>query len=90
MGAECMKNMVKTGSLQNVKGSIASEYMKNTEKNIGASSRKRITEQWLDDRWGILEMTNSPADKAYYEGALKAVQFLGFDWKREDGKHKIF
>lgn len=37
-------------------------------------------------------MDNPPrqADLSYYEGAIKAVEFLGYSWKRDkDGKHTI-
>lgn len=50
------------------------------------------TEEWLDERWRILWMDNPPrqADLSYYEGAIKAVEFLGYSWKRDkDGKHII-
>lgn len=50
------------------------------------------TEEWLDERWRILWMDNPPrqADLSYYEGAIKAVEFLGYSWKRdENGEHTI-
>lgn len=50
------------------------------------------TEEWLDERWRILWMDNPPrqADLSYYKGAIKAVEFLGYSWKRdENGKHTI-
>lgn len=50
------------------------------------------TEEWLDDRWRILCMDNPPrqADLSYYEGAIKAVEFLGYSWKRnKNGEHTI-
>ena len=42
----------------------------------------KSTEEWLNDRWDIMNIENSPrpADKAYYEGAVKAVEILGYDW----------
>ena len=50
------------------------------------------TEEWLDERWRILWMDNPPrqADLSYYKGAIKAVKFLGYSWKRdENGEHTI-
>lgn len=52
----------------------------------------KLTEEWLNDRWNIINMENPPrpADKAYYEGAVKAVEMLGYDWVRDkNGKHNI-
>lgn len=54
------------------------------------TARKKATEEWLDERFSIISMTNSPSDKAYYSGAIKAIEFMGFDWRRENGKHTIF
>ena len=62
--------------------------MARTQKQIIKS-----TEEWLNDRWDIINMENPsrPADKAYYEGAIKAVEFLGYDWTRDNaGKHRLF
>ena len=50
------------------------------------------TEEWLDERWSIAHFENPPRqpDLNYYEGAIKAVEFLGYSWKRdENGKHTI-
>lgn len=50
------------------------------------------TEEWLDERWMILNMENPPrqADVSYYNGAIKAVEFLGYEWKRnKEGKHTL-
>lgn len=60
--------------------------MKRTKKEIVEQ-----TEEWLDERWSIVEMTNNrPQDVAYYEGAIKAIEFLGYSWRRdENGKHKL-
>lgn len=31
------------------------------------------------------------ADMEYYKGAIAAVEWLGYDWKRDqDGKHRLF
>ena len=53
---------------------------------------KKRTCEWLDERWIIINGTiGSVADKAYYEGAIKAVEFLGFSWIRnDDGTHELF
>lgn len=50
------------------------------------------TEEWLDKRWSIAHFENPPrqADLSYYEGAIKAVEFLGYSWERDrTGKHII-
>ena len=50
------------------------------------------TEEWLDERWSIAHFDNPPrqVDLSYYEGAIKAVEFLGYSWERDkDGKHTI-
>lgn len=32
-----------------------------------------------------------PQDMSYYMGALKALEFAGYEWKRDvDGKHTLF
>lgn len=32
-----------------------------------------------------------PQDMSYYNGALKALEFVGYEWKRDtDGKHTLF
>ena len=53
---------------------------------------KKSTEEWLDERWMIANMEDArPQDRSYYQGALKAVEFLGYDWQRdEDGKHTLY
>ena len=66
--------------------------------NNMARTQKQIiksTEEWLDERWNIANMEinkDNPysADMQYYKGAIAAVEWLGYDWKREDGKHKLF
>lgn len=62
--------------------------MKRTQKEI-----IKQTEEWLDERWIIRNIENPPrqADVSYYDGAVKTVEFLGFDWKRDkNGKHRLF
>ena len=61
--------------------------MKQTWKEI-----KRSTEEWLDERWMIANMEDArPQDMSYYNGALKALEFAGYEWQRdEDGKHTLY
>lgn len=48
------------------------------------------TEEWLDERYSTYLMTNSHEDLSYYRGAVRAVEFLGYEWKRDkSGKHTI-
>lgn len=53
---------------------------------------KKQTEEWLDERWMIANMENvSQQNMSYYEGALKALEFAGYEWKRDsDGKHTLY
>lgn len=56
---------------------------------------KRTKEQiaeWLDERWMIANMEDvSKCNMSYYNGALKALEFAGYDWERnEEGQHKIY
>lgn len=50
------------------------------------------TEEFLDERYAIVCMSNGRvADDCYYRGAIKAVEFMGYDWTRDkNGKHKLF
>lgn len=52
----------------------------------------RITEEWLDERYNILRIKGvSLANQWYYRGALQAIEFLGYEWSRnENGKHKLY
>lgn len=61
--------------------------MKRTQKEI-----KQQTEEWLNERWKIANMEDArPQDISYYNGALKALEFVGCEWKRDtDGKHTLF
>ena len=61
--------------------------MKRTPKVI-----KKQTEEWLDERWMIANMEDArPQDMSYYNGALRALEFVGYEWKRDaDGKHTLF
>ena len=59
-----------------------------------ARTQKEIikqTEEWLDERWIIAHMDAArPQDMTYYDGAIKAVEFLGYEWRRdEEGKHTL-
>lgn len=53
---------------------------------------KQRTEKWLDERWFIANMEDArPQDVSYYFGALTAIEFLGYNWGRnEEGKHLIY
>ena len=61
--------------------------MKRTSKQI-----KKQTEEWLDERWMIANMEDaSQQNMSYYEGALKALEFAGYDWERDaEGKHTLY
>lgn len=53
---------------------------------------KKQTEEWLDERWMIANMEDvSPQNMSYYNGALKALEFAGYDWERDsEGKHILY
>ena len=57
-----------------------------------AAEIKKSTEELLDERWMIANMEDTrPQDMSYYQGALKTIEFLGYDWQRnEDGKHTLY
>lgn len=62
--------------------------MKRTQMEI-----KKQTEEWLDERWMIAHMGEPPRpqDLSYYNGALKALEFAGYEWKRNaEGKHTLY
>ena len=61
--------------------------MKRTSKQI-----KQQTEEWLDERWMIANMEDaSQQNMSYYEGALKALEFAGYDLERDaEGKHTLY
>ncbi len=61
--------------------------MKRTQREI-----KQQTEEWLNERWMIANMKDSrPQDTSYYNGALKALEFAGYEWKRDEyGKHILY
>ena len=53
--------------------------MKRTPEEI-----KKQTEEWLDEKWRIANMDNArPQDMSYYDGAIEALVFAGYDWERE-------
>lgn len=63
--------------------------MKRTEREI-----KKQTEDFLNERWQIVTMVPMadvrPQDLAYYNGAIKACEFLGYEWYRnENGCHTL-
>lgn len=43
-------------------------------------------------RWMIAHMEDArPQDMSYYLGALKALEFAGYEWKRDsEGKHTVY
>jgi hypothetical protein len=57
-----------------------------------ASEIKKQTEEWLDERWMIANMEDvRPQDMSYYAGALKALEFAGYEWQRDaEGKHTLY
>jgi len=61
--------------------------MKRTPREI-----KKQTEEWLDERWVIANMEGArPQDVSYYNGALKTLEYAGYEWKRDkDGKHTLY
>ena len=61
--------------------------MKRTEREI-----KQQTEEWLNERWMIAHMEDArPQDMSYYLGALKVLEFTGYEWQRdENGKHILY
>ena len=53
---------------------------------------KERTESWLNERYRIMNMEEPKrqADVSYYNGAIMAVEMLGYEWRRDDeGKHTI-
>ncbi len=57
-----------------------------------ASEIKKQTEEWLDERWMIANMEEArPQDMSYYAGAVKALEFAGYEWQRDaEGKHTLY
>lgn len=57
-----------------------------------ASEIKKQTEEWLDERWLIANMEAAKLhDMTYYAGAVKALEFAGYDWQRDaEGKHVLY
>lgn len=57
-----------------------------------ASEIKKQTEEWLDERWMIANMEDArPQDMSYYAGAVKALEFAGYEWQRDaEGKHTLY
>ena len=46
---------------------------------------------YLNERYDIWQFTNSPSDKAYYDGAVMILRKCNFTVLRNDeGKHRIF
>ena len=57
-----------------------------------ATEIKQQTEEWLNERWNIANMDDSrPQDMSYYNGALRALEFIGYEWRRDiHGKHTLY
>lgn len=57
-----------------------------------ASEIKKQTKEWLDERWMIANMEEArPQDMSYYAGAVKALEFAGYEWQRDaEGKHTLY
>lgn len=57
-----------------------------------ASEIKKQTEEWLDERWMIAHMEDARLqDMSYYAGAVKALEFAGYEWQRDaEGKHTLY
>lgn len=57
-----------------------------------ASEIKKQTEELLDERWMIANMEEArPQDMSYYAGAVKALEFAGYEWQRDaEGKHTLY
>ena len=57
-----------------------------------ASEIKKQTEEWLDERWMIANMEEArPQDMSYYAGAVKALEFAGYEWQRDaEGKYTLY
>ena len=53
---------------------------------------KKQTEEWLDECWMIAHMEDArPQDMSYYAGAVKALEFAGYEWQRDaEGKHTLY
>lgn len=65
--------------------------------------QKQFTQEFLNERWEIAVdtdkrmgntdeakfLSNNP-DYIYYQACLDILQAIGFDWKRNNGKHIIF
>lgn len=54
-------------------------------------SKTKQLEEWLDERWMIATMTERPQDLCFYNGAVQALEMIGYDWERdEEGNHKLY
>lgn len=53
---------------------------------------KKEQKKWFDERWRFTQMEDArPQEMSYYLGAIKTLEFLGFDWVRDEhGKHTIY
>jgi hypothetical protein len=60
-------------------------------KNVKDNDVKR-TAEFLDSRYAMSQRKDArPQEVSYYNGATKAIEALGFYWRRnEDGHHEIW
>lgn len=59
---------------------------------ISEKAKRKYIEEWLNERWLIANMEAAkPQDMTYYAGAIKALEFAGYDWQRNtEGKHTLY
>lgn len=62
------------------------------KKMIKVISTEQIEnfEMYLDERRELMQMDITPADKVYYDGLIKSIELLGFDYVIKEDKHKLF
>lgn len=46
-------------------------------------------QEMLDEKYDICISFNNNADNVAYKAELRTIEYLGFDWERENGKHTI-
>ena len=65
----------------------------NTDSNlIGGSTLKKETrertEELLNEEFKLAGL--SKCNESYYNGMIQMLEYLGYEWKRVDGKHIIY
>ena len=53
------------------------------------NSDKKALIEWLDSRWGIVQMFNRLEDELFYRGAFEAIEHMGYWVIREENGHHI-